>query len=232
MLQYLTVPAKVKQTASMILVHGLGDSGYGWKPVAELLSAKLPHVKFILPHAPIQPVSLNNGMPMPSWFDISSLTLEGTEDEEGLLKSSSELNKLITQEVENGVPSHRIVIGGFSQGGSLSFLVGLSSERKLAGLVSLSGWMSLRSKMKSMLGPHHQHLPIFQAHGLDDPIVQFKYAQRTNEFTKELGFKDTTKENPKPHSISFNTYDGIGHGACKEELDDLYEFLNKVIPNQ
>ncbi|TIC28091.1 hypothetical protein E3Q11_01956 [Wallemia mellicola] len=207
-----------------------GDSGYGWKPVAEFLSQSLPHVKFILPHAPSQPVTLNGGMSMPSWFDLTSLTLEGTDDEDGLLKSSSELNKLITAEVDNGIPSDRIVIGGFSQGSALSYLIGLSSERKLAGTVALSGWLPMRNKIKSMLGPHHQLLPIFQAHGSDDPVVNPKYAELTNEYIKSLGFKTVDSDKPTKGGISFNKYDGIGHGACQEELADLEIWLKKVIP--
>ncbi|TIA91219.1 hypothetical protein E3P81_02127 [Wallemia ichthyophaga] len=228
-LEHLIVPATAKQTASLIFVHGLGDSGYGWKPVAELLSKSLPHVKFILPHAPSQPVTVNGGMSMPSWFDLTSLTLEGTDDEDGLLKSASEINKLVTAEVDSGIPSHRVLVGGFSQGSCLAFLVGLSSERKLAGTVALSGWLPLRHKIKSMLGPHHQHLPIFQAHGSDDPVVATKYADFTNSYIKSLGFKDVPVSQPQNGGISFTKYDGIGHGACQEELQDLAEWLVKVL---
>lgn len=207
-----------------------GDSGYGWKPVADLLSKSLPHVKFILPHAPSQPVTVNGGMPMPSWFDLTSLTLEGSDDEDGLLRSASEINKLVSAEVDSGIPSERVIVGGFSQGSCLSLLVGLSSERKLAGTVALSGWLPLRNKIKSMLGPHHQHLPIFQAHGTDDPVVNPKYADMTNDYIKSLGFKDVPASQPQNGGISFNKYEGIGHGACQEELQDLTEWLIKVIP--
>ena len=168
-------------------------------------------------------------MSMPSWFDLTSLTLEGTDDEDGLLRSASELNKLVTAEVDGGIPSDRVVVGGFSQGSALSFLVGLSSERKLAGTVALSGWLPMRNKMKAMLGPHHQHLPIFQAHGTDDAVVNPKYADLTNEYIKSLGFKDTPHTNPQRGAISFTKYQGIGHGACQEELQDLGAWLEKVI---
>lgn len=164
-LQSIVVPPTAKHTATVIFLHGLGDSGAGWAPVARLLSQnpKLTHINWILPHAPVQRVTLNMGMQMPSWFDIASLDADLTgglvddrirpdraEDQEGMLSSAMAVGGIVTKEVDAGIDSKRIVIGGFSQGAALSLLTGLTSERRLGGLVSLSGWLPLSGKMKSV----------------------------------------------------------------------------------
>lgn len=157
-LEFLTVLPTAKHTASVIVLHGLGDSGHGWKPVAQMLAKdpKLAHIKWILPHAHKTPVTLNMGMNMPSWFDITSLELDsvGGEDSKGMLASSVLVNRIITAEVdEANISADRIVLGGFSQGAALSLLTGLTSERRLGGIFALSGWLPLNGKIRSVC-PH------------------------------------------------------------------------------
>jgi predicted esterase len=157
-LSFLTVKPATQHTATVIFLHGLGDSGHGWEPVAKMLAKnpKLSHIKWILPNAPKQPVTLNYGMSMPSWFDIRSLDKDltaddGGEDADGMLSSAMKVNALVTTQVDDeNIPANRIVVGGFSQGAALSLLTGLTSERRLAGLVCLSGWLPLSGKMKSV----------------------------------------------------------------------------------
>ncbi|PVG00503.1 alpha/beta-hydrolase [Serendipita vermifera] len=157
-LSSITVNPSTKHTATVIFLHGLGDSGYGWEPVAKMLARnpKLSHIKWILPNAPDQPVTLNFGMKMPSWFDIRSLDKDltaddGGEDADGMLASALSVNKIVTTQVDDeNIPANRIVVGGFSQGAALSLITGLTSERRLGGLVSLSGWLPLSGKMKSV----------------------------------------------------------------------------------
>lgn len=126
MSKQVVIPASVKQTATIIFSHGLGDTAAGWSPFAHSLKSRHPHIKWILPTAPNQPVTLNGGMPMPSWFDIRSLTppvmgQPSMEDEAGMLTSSRRISQLISDEVDNGIPSDRIVVAGFSQGEFTSF---------------------------------------------------------------------------------------------------------------
>ncbi|KAG8831818.1 hypothetical protein FRC17_002523 [Serendipita sp. 399] len=236
-LDFLKVTPTTKHTASVIFLHGLGDSGRGWAPVARMLSRnpKLSHIKWILPHAPTEPVTLNGGMRMPSWFDIESLDLDedaadGGEDAKGMLDSSMAVNRLITAEIdEANIPANRIVVGGFSQGGALGLLTGLTSERKLAGLVSLSTWLPLSQKMKSMMTDSARMLPIFFGHGTSDPVVQYQFGRRSYEHLKSaLGFPEATGESIS--GLTWREYDGMGHSASEEELEDLNSWLEKVLP--
>jgi len=139
-------------TATVIFLHGLGDSGDGWAPVGTQLASKFPYVKFIFPHAPAQPVTLNMGMVMPSWYDIVSLgDVNSKQDEEGLLKSAQIVNDFVQAEIDAGIPTKRIILGGFSQGCVVSLLTMLCSEHIFGGLVGLSGYVPLLKTVKSML---------------------------------------------------------------------------------
>ncbi|KAE8220425.1 hypothetical protein CF319_g6041 [Tilletia indica] len=222
-------------TATVIFSHGLGDSGAGWADVAQMLSArpKLRNVRFVLPHAPSQPVTLNAGYRMPSWFDIYSLdNINGTEDEKGLLESKDRISKLIENEISNGVPANRIVVGGFSQGGAVSYLTGLLYPTPLAGIVALSTWLPIRDYISKALQesgstPPANPPPIFHGHGNADPVVQYEFGKRTIDFLKTpkdkggLGFSED--------KIRFETYPGMPHSACPQEIEHIGEFLDKVI---
>ncbi|KAJ1918783.1 hypothetical protein H4219_002402 [Mycoemilia scoparia] len=216
----IVVSALKKHTATMIMLHGLGDTGHGWSFLAQYMRAYIPHVKFIFPNAPVRPISLNGGMPMPGWFDIYSLDkIIGQEDEEGLLKSRDYIQGLVDKEVEAGIPSDRIVLGGFSQGGAMTLLTGLTLKKKLAGMVVLSGYLPLHSKVFSMASKESKLVPIFQGHGTDDQVVSYKFGQQSRD---ELA-------NNK-YNVEFNSYSDMGHSACDDELKDLVKFLEKVIP--
>lgn len=153
-LKFLTVPAAAKHTATVIFVHGLGDSGHGWKPVADMFKTEpsLRHIKWILPHAPTIPITANMGMEMPGWFDIYSFGFKGVEDEDGMLQTVATLQTIINTEIEqSNISSDRIVLGGFSQGGAMSLLTGLTSkDHKLGGIVSLSGWLPMNAKVQAV----------------------------------------------------------------------------------
>ncbi|KAI0030522.1 Phospholipase/carboxylesterase [Vararia minispora EC-137] len=234
-LKFLTVAAPQRHTATVIFVHGLGDTGYGWEPVAEMFKSELPHVKWILPHAPVQPVTGNGGMRMPSWFDIADFTFDPArkpvEDEKGMLETVDALNKLITAEVDAGIPADHIVLGGFSQGGAMTLLTGLTTERRLAGLAVLSGWTPITSKLKMMVNRHATSLSIFWGHGEADPLVRFVFARRSLEFLKtELRMAPASDSPDELKGIDFHSYTGVGHSTSPHELDDLKNWLKRVIP--
>ncbi|KAN0066495.1 hypothetical protein ACQY0O_000589 [Thecaphora frezii] len=226
----------VKPTATLFILHGLGDTSAGWSDVAQLLSQRpsLAHVRFVLPNAPIQPVTLNMGMPMPSWFDILSLDdISGQEDEAGLLKSADAIKKLIQAEEEgtasgldgHKIPSSRIVVGGFSQGGAISLLTGLTNPSPVAGVVALSTWLPLRAKIASLRHQTSNNLRIFQGHGDADPVVRYDYGVRTQEFLKkDLALPEA--------NLTFKTYPRMPHSACPQEIKDIAEFLETTIPAQ
>ncbi|THH31924.1 hypothetical protein EUX98_g2292 [Antrodiella citrinella] len=243
-LKCLTVAARGRHSATVIFVHGLGDSGHGWKPVVEMLAREpaLHHVKWVLPNAPMMSVTGNMGATMPSWFDIFSFGTFSPEDEPGMLKTSHSLNQLISAEVDAGVSADHIVLGGFSQGGTMSLLTGLTSERKLAGIVVLSGWLPLKDKFKAMVNDHVKKMPIFWGHGESDPMVKFPFATRSVvkrtflvlvEYLKtQLKISDTDIPEPpaKPIGLSFHSYPGMQHSTCEEELADLRKWLSSVVP--
>ncbi|KAG1927003.1 acyl-protein thioesterase 1 isoform X1 [Pimephales promelas] len=212
------VPAARKATAAVIFLHGLGDTGHGW---AEALAAiRAPHVKYICPHAPVQPVSLNMNMAMPSWFDIISLHPDAEEDESGIKRAAESIKQLIDGEVKNGIPSHRIVLGGFSQGGALSLYSALTARQKLAGVVALSCWLPLRNSL-SQSGVSNRQMSVLQCHGDADPLVPPLFGRLAVEKLKTI---------LDPANISFRTYPGLPHSACPEEMMDIKQFIEKQLP--
>ncbi|KAJ6515397.1 Phospholipase/carboxylesterase/thioesterase [Mycena sanguinolenta] len=229
-LRFLTVPAISKHTATVIFVHGLGDTGNGWKPVAQMLSRELPHVKWVLPHAPTMPVTANGGMQMPAWFDIYSFGFDSVEDEKGMLKTVHSLNQLITAEVDAGIPANRIVLGGFSQGGAMTILTGLTTERKLAGLAALSSWLPLHEKFKSMASEHAGSIPIFWGQGAADPLVKPDLARRSANLVMEHFGTPAASSTDEAKGLFYKAYAGVDHSTNMEELDDLKTWLKKALP--
>ncbi|XP_065670744.1 acyl-protein thioesterase 1 isoform X2 [Hydra vulgaris] len=212
-----TVLPKAKHTATVIFLHGLGDTGHGW--LAALEEIALPYIKYICPNAPVSKVTLNMGMSMPSWFDIYSLDKDSKADEEGIQNSSKELKKLITKEEENGIPSDRILVGGFSQGGVVALYTLLTYEKKLAGCMGLSTYMPLHKKFPSMCNEINKATEIFLAHGDADPVVKYNYGVMTSSLLKGY-YKNTT----------LNSYSGMAHSSCMKEMQDVRSFISKVLP--
>lgn len=210
------VKAKAKHTASVIFLHGLGDNGYGWSAGFEDIQE--PHIKYIFPNAPAMPVTLNGGFTMPSWFDLYSLTPTGKEDEAGIKKAADKLKDLIKEE-EKLVPSDRIVIGGFSQGGALSMYTALTLEKRLGGLLVLSSWLPLHKSFPQAM-KWHSGTPVLQCHGEADPMVPFTFGKMSAELMKS--FSSTNHE--------FKTYPGLGHSSSEQEMLDIKEWIQKVLP--
>jgi len=187
-----------------------------------------------LPHAPPQSVTANFGMTMPAWFDIRSFDFNSEEDESGMLRTVSSVNQLISAEVDSGIEPGRIVVGGFSQGAAMSILTGLTSERKLAGVVSLSGWAALRNKLEAMCTSHASSTPIFWGHGTADPLVTYNIGKASVEFlTTRLGLpavSDNASDAASLKGVMFRSYSGLQHGAAPKELSDLKEWLKRILP--
>ncbi|KAK1907377.1 hypothetical protein P3342_005703 [Pyrenophora teres f. teres] len=177
----LVVPALKRHTATVIVAHGLGDSGAGWIFLAEnwRRRSKFEEVKFIFPNAPNIPITLNMGMSMPGWYDIKSLsTLDSrAEDEKGIIESQKYFHSLIDEEVAKGIPANRIVIGGFSQGGAMSILSGVTYKNQLGGIFGLSCYLLLQKKIKDLIPTDNpnQQTPIFMGHGDADQVVAHKW---------------------------------------------------------
>ncbi|KAI0967826.1 Phospholipase/carboxylesterase/thioesterase [Xylaria arbuscula] len=226
----LLFAASAKHTASVIFLHGLGDTGFGWASAVEswVRRGKLDEVKWILPHAPRIPITAADGMPIPGWFDIAALNggiedIRGRQDEPGLLKTRDYVNSLIQAEIDAGIPANRIVLGGFSQGGAMALLTSLTAKVKLAGVVGLSCWLPLDSKFPSLVQESdlNHETPIFLAHGTADHVVPTPLGQMSYELLKKQNFPVTIK-----------TYPGMAHSACLEELDEVEAFLHSRLPPQ
>ncbi|KAJ5699005.1 Acyl-protein thioesterase 1 [Penicillium macrosclerotiorum] len=225
------VPALKKHTATVIMAHGLGDSGAGWMDLAQnwRRRGKFDEVAFIFPNAPNIPITVNFGMAMPGWYDIAKLGRNldfeenvRTQDETGILRSREYFNGLIQQEMDKGIKASRIVLGGFSQGGAMSVFTGLSSKEKLGGVFGLSCYLLLSDRIKNFLPEEwpNQNTPFFLAHGEDDEVVPHAYGEASYKKIKDIGAKD----------VSLNTYSNLGHSADPIEIGDLENFLEKVIP--
>jgi lysophospholipase-1 len=230
----LVLPAVGQHTATVIFIHGLGDSGAGWADAVEHMKARrkrLGEVKFILPNAPVIPITMNGGFPMPGWFDIKALGYEidslggksVNEDGPGILQSQQYVHSLIKEEMDAGIPSERIVLGGFSQGGAMSIFSGLTSSVKIGGIVGLSSWLLLHQSFTTHVpdGNPNNSTPILMGHGDSDPLVRYPLAKDSEDALKKMDY-----------NVTFKTYRGMEHSACVEELNDVEDFLASRLPPQ
>ncbi|CAI2164611.1 1703_t:CDS:2 [Funneliformis geosporum] len=213
----------VQNARKLHTATGLGDSGYGWAPETKKMGDTLEHVKFVLPNAPVQPVTINFAMEMPSWYDIYTLgdtedILKNRVDEEGVLSSVVSVNRLIRNEIDAGIPSNRIVVGGFSQGAAVGITVGISSEYSLGGIIGLSGYLPLKEKTLTMATDANKNTPIFIGHGDMDQTVPYRLGKLSHDLLKSKGYP-----------ITFKTYN-MQHESSPEETKDVIKFLQQVIP--
>lgn len=175
----ITILPKDAHSATIILMHGLGDSSDGFADVAQMWSSAMPHVKVILPTASSRPVTLNGGMRMPAWYDIVGLDERSGELCEGIEESVSTIREIINNEIQSGLPASRIILSGFSQGGALSLFTGLQMppELKPAGIVVMSGYLAGAGKFK--LTPGFEDVPVLHCHGTGDMVVRYDWAGKT-----------------------------------------------------
>jgi len=213
----VVVSASAKHTATLIFLHGLGDTGHGW--ATSIAAIRPPHVKVICPTANKMPVTLNSGFQMPSWFDLMSLNADGPEDEAGIKRAADLVDKLIAEEVKSGVPSERIMIGGFSQGGALAVYTALHTDHKLAGVIGLSCWAPLHKDLPAGAKPTNLNIPYLQAHGDCDPVVPYRWGQLTSTLLKGMLPKH-----------QFKTYKGMMHSTCEDEMQDVKKFIASSLP--
>ncbi len=203
---------------SVIWMHGLGADGYDFAPIVpELQLPATPGVRFIFPHAPVQPVTINNGMMMRAWYDIKLPNLAMREDEGGIRQSEQAIRKLIQRENQRGIPTNRIVLAGFSQGCAMALHTSLRLEDKLAGVVGLSGYLPLADMLDSERQAANQQTPIFMAHGTMDPVVTINRAEASRDKLQALGYDVSWHTYPMPHSVS------------AQEVFDIASYLRKVI---
>ena len=198
---------------AVVWLHGLGADGNDFAPlVPELVRPHWPAIRFVFPHAPVQPVTINGGMRMRSWYDIVSFDLAGRADSKGVDESVARVEALIAREIERGVPASRIILAGFSQGGAVTLAAGLRRREPLAGLVALSTYLPLGTDALVRLGDTPEaarRQPVFVAHGRQDPVVPYAAGEDAARRLRELGF-----------AVDFHAYP-MQHQVCLEEIDAL-----------
>lgn len=206
--------------ASIVLMHGLGADGNDFVPIAhEMDLAAVGPVRFVFPNAPVMPVSLNGGYPMPAWYDIHPPQpgQPRREDEAGLRRSQAAIETLLAREKARGIPAARIVVAGFSQGCAMALMTGLRHAEPLAGIVGLSGYLPLAGLTAAERHPANQRTPIFMAHGQHDEMVVMGRASESRDLLQSLGYSVQWHDYPMPHSV------------CMEEVADLNRWLNQVL---
>lgn len=200
--------------AAVIWLHGLGADGYDFQPIVPQLRLDAPlSIRFVFPHAPARPVTLNGGMVMPAWFDFYSLDLNGPEDERGIRRTAQAIERLLERELERRVRSERIVLAGFSQGGAIALHTGLRWRRTLAGIIALSTFLPLREGLLEERSASNSRTPIFMAHGRYDQTILPLYGERSQRALQEAGYPVDWHEYP------------MAHGVCAEEISDIRSWL-------
>jgi phospholipase/carboxylesterase len=218
LLQCVEVQPNTSTGATVILLHGLGADGYDFVPVVRELEAHgAPPARYVFPHAPTMPVTINGGYVMRAWYDILGTDLVRREDEQGIRASQGMVEALIEREVGRGVPRARIVLAGFSQGGAITLHTGLRQPQPLAGLIALSCYLPLADRFGAEAAPGSAKVPIFLAHGTQDPVVPLARGSASRDALTTAGYAVEWHEYPMPHSV------------CAEEIRDIAAFMKRAL---
>lgn len=201
---------------AVIWLHGLGADGNDFAPIVpELVRGDWPAIRFVFPHAPVRPVTINNGVPMRAWYDITALDLANRADMAGVEASIVQVEALVARETGRGIPAARIVLAGFSQGGAIALAAGLRRSEPLAGLVGLSTYLPAAYTAAEQLVAGAQAQPVFMAHGTQDPVVPFGAGEQSAVLLRKLGF-----------SVQWHHY-RMPHAVCPDEIRDLGDWLSQ-----
>jgi len=204
--------------AAVIWLHGLGADGHDFEPLVPQLPLPVP-VRFVFPHAPHRPVTVNGGYVMRAWYDIAAFDLSRGEDQDGIRESARQLEALIDREIANGIAPRHIVLAGFSQGGALALHAGLRYPQRLAGILALSTYLPLADTLAAEAHDANRDVPIFMAHGNQDEVVFLPHALIAQRRLEELGYK-----------VEWHAYD-MPHSLCNEEITDIAGWLGRVLNN-
>ena len=215
------VGGEAQVDGTVIWLHGLGADGYDFEPIVpELNLAAHADIRFVFPHAPVRPVTINGGVPMRAWYDVISLDKSGPQDEAGIRDSAASLLQLIERERERGVDASRIVLAGFSQGGAIAMHTAMRVPQRLAGLMALSTWMPLASTIGEEVVDNSEsqprELPVLMVHGTFDPLLPLAAGQHAREIMQDAGFKVQWHEYPMAHAV------------CAEEISEIRKWLVNI----
>jgi phospholipase/carboxylesterase len=217
-LETIQIETAPNPAVAVIWLHGLGADGSDFVPIVEELDLRgCPPIRFVFPHAPTMPVTINNGYVMRAWYDILEMDLVRREDEAGLRHSQKLVEHLIAQEKTRGIPANRIILAGFSQGCAMTLQTGLRHPEQLAGLLGLSGYLPIHATVASERHSANHNTPIFLAHGRADPIVPIERAENSRDVLLEFGYQVEWHEYLMPHSM------------CEEEIEDIGAWFRRVL---
>jgi phospholipase/carboxylesterase len=216
-LETVTVETGPDPTFTIVWMHGLGADGHDFEPlVPELLEAGMPALRCIFPHAPLRPVTINNGYQMRAWYDIIGIDRRSAEDFSGIKASAAGIAALIKNENERGIPTARIALAGFSQGGAMALHLGIRHPETLAGIIALSSYLPLASELATERAPANQSTPIFMAHGTQDPVVPFGLGEESRQMLDSVGY-----------AVEWHAYP-MAHSLCEPEVSDLRRWLARI----
>jgi phospholipase/carboxylesterase len=202
---------------TILWMHGLGADGHDFEPlVPELLERGMPALRFMFPHAPVRPVTLNNGYRMRAWYDIIGIDRRSAEDFAGMNATADSVGTLITREIEAGIPTERMVIAGFSQGGAMALHIATRSQHRFAGIIALSCYLPLAREFAAARHTANDATPIFMAHGSHDPVVPIALGLESRQLLQSAGYPVEWHEYPMPHSV------------CEPEVAHMRAFLARI----
>jgi len=214
-LKTLEINNSADVTASIIWLHGLGADGHDFAPLAEML--QLAEVRFILPHAPLRPVTINGGFVMPAWYDLYGLEIGSRQDEAGIRQAQGMIEALVVQEQQRGIATNRILLAGFSQGGAIALHTALRYPQRLAGVLALSTYLPLKTSLAQEASAANRNLPIFMAHGTFDTVISLDVSRGSADLMIRQGYPLSWHEYPMAHSV------------CEAEITDIREFLCQLL---
>lgn len=219
LLPHIQIETAPNPSAAVIWLHGLGADGHDFAGlVPELDLSGCPAIRFIFPHAPAIPVTVNGGYVMPAWYDIHGANLVDRQDDAGIRASAQAVAALVEREIARGIPAHRIVLAGFSQGCAMALHTGLRFPQALAGIMALSGYLPLAGQFAAERAAANAHTPIFMAHGSQDPVVLPTRGEASRDLLASLGYRVQWHSYPMPHSLH------------PQEVADISAFLQQVLP--
>ncbi len=205
------IEPKNKADACVIWLHGLGADGHDFVDVVPSLGLPREHqIRFIFPHAPTMPITMNGGMVMPAWYDIGAIDLRAVQDEKGIRKSEGAIKALIEAQIQSGIKSERIILAGFSQGGALALHTALRYPRPLAGVMVLSAYLPLQELLAKEMHSVNSRIPLFMAHGFMDTVVSYWIGQQSCTHLQAAGFEVDWHSYPMAHTVSLSELHDIG----------------------
>jgi len=205
--------------ACVIWLHGLGADGHDFEPIIpELRLDPGFNIRFVFPHAPMMPVTINQGFVMRAWYDIRSADIGAEADEKGIRASATLLHDMIDAEIANGIAPERIVLAGFSQGGAIALHAGLRYEKKLAGIMALSTYLPLDESLEAEKSEVNAEIPILLAHGSADPVIPVDMAYRSQKVLEREGY-----------AVEWHEYKGMAHSVSEQEIYHLAEWLENIL---